>query len=199
MHTVNQDLFSYLPYPVDVLHEWKCREDFILFCKHNNVSPVVRIILSSDGSLVNSLNALQMTEIQVRVVKQQEILIDTPIIEYMGSEDNNPVTGIERQAWLYGDRERIVFAYSFIEIPVIEDRVLAHIWKRDMPVGNLLSENHMPVMKDRFVISKVKSPFLSREFGDCSDTLWARYYRLSGGPRFKAAIFEVFSPRIFHP
>lgn len=195
MFIQNKYLFSHLFYPVDFVTDWMNMKEFIQFCQANKVPPLARLILSSDGSLVRFLQALFLREINIQVVDQKEIPMDTHMGEFLEVQEG--LKTVERQAWLCVEKTKLVFAHSFINATGSDGKILEDIWKRESPMGSLLRDNDIPVIRDRLGIARIKNDSLAREFKTVDDILWSRFYRFIGGDGFRAAIFEIFSPALF--
>src|SRR3989337_841228 len=80
------------------------------------------------------------------------------------------------------------------DISSISDSLKREINRKNKPVGILLSDYNMPLLRDQLFISRIRSDYLAEHFSTIEDTFWVRCYRLRVPDGFNAAILEVFSP-----
>jgi chorismate-pyruvate lyase len=186
-----------LPFKCTLLFSWMESERFISFChKHKEEIPfLTRLTLLSDGSLVRFLRALYLSDISVDVTAQREVPMGLEMAKFLDSRAG--VSSIIRDAWLCCNGQRLVYAHSFIDASEMGEVIQKEINRKAMPVGMLLSDYNLPLIRDQLFITQFKSDPLAREFSVTENIFWARYYRLRGGDGFNAAILEVFSPGVF--
>lgn len=184
-----------LPFPYIQATEWMDVEGFISYCEIHRVPPLVRLTLLSDGSMVKSLRALYLSDISVDVKGQREVMMGIEMAKFLDSIEG--LNGIARDAWLCCKGEKLVYAHSFIDVSKIGEVMQREINKRSKPVGILLYDYSLPLLRDQLFIAKLKSGHLSEGFAVSEDIFWARCYRLRGGDGFNAAILEIFSPLLF--
>lgn len=77
---------------------WLKVEAFRNDCRDHPVSPLLRLLLTSDGTLVGHLNSLFLKTIQVEVQAQSEVLIDDELSKWL--EIPKGEKGVERKIWL---------------------------------------------------------------------------------------------------
>lgn len=183
-------LFQYAP-----VTTWMETDAFISYCLEKDVPALVRLTLLSDGSLVKFLRSLYMIEISADVKAQSYVGMSIEMAKFLDSSEGRD--SIIRDAWLCCDGKRLVYAHSFIDAFEMEEMIQKGINKKIMPLGVLLSEYNLPLIRDQLYITQLKSDDLAKEFSVNENTFWARCYRLRGVDGFNSAILEVFSPGIF--
>ena len=186
-----------LPFKCTLLFSWMESERFISFChNHKEEIPLLtRLTLLSDGSLVRFLKALYLSDISVDVTAQREVPMGLEMAKFLDSKGG--VNSIIRDAWLCCNGQRLVYAHSFIDASEMGEVIQKEINRKAMPVGILLSDYNLPLIRDQLFITQFKSDSLAKELSTTENIFWARYYRLRGGDGFNAAILEVFSPGVF--
>ena len=167
-------------------------EEFISSCKNKYVNPLTRLTLISDGSLVRILRALYLSEIGVQVEDQRLGSMPAKMAKYLDTSEDAEATA--RDAWLCCNGHNIVYAHSVIDSSNIEGAIQKGIDRKSKPVGILLGEYNIPIIKDQVFIVRLKSDDLAEQFAVHENLFWSRCYRLRGGEGFNSAIFEVFSP-----
>ncbi|MDD5435181.1 MAG: chorismate pyruvate-lyase family protein [Nitrospira sp.] len=183
---------SRLPFKDVSFDKWMNIEGFISSCKTQYINPLTRLTLLSDGSLVRILRALYLTEISVQVEDQRLGSMPAKMAKYLDSSEDAEATA--RDAWLCCNGHNIVYAHSVIDSSNIEGVIQKGIDRKSKPVGILLGEYNIPIIKDQVFIVRLKSADLAEQFDVHENVFWSRCYRLRGGEGFNAAIFEVFSP-----
>lgn len=186
---------THLPFTYIPVTAWMEIEGFISHCQIQDVPPLVRLTLLSDGSLVRSLRALYLSDITVDVQDQRQVSMGIEMAKYLDCTEGR--NAIVRDAWLCMDGRKLVYAHSFIDSSKIGEVIQKGINKKSMPVGMLLSDYNLPLIRDQLFITQLKSDCLAEEFGVTENIFWARHYRLRGGDGFNAAILEIFSPDMF--
>lgn len=185
---------SRLPFKSISFNKWMNIETFISSCKDRYVNPLTRLTLLSDGSLVRILRALYLSEITVQVEDQRLGNMPAKMAKYLDSTEDAEATA--RDAWLCCNGHNIVYAHSVIDSSNIEGAIQKGIDRKNKPMGILLGEYNMPIIKDQVFIVQMKSDDLAEQFAVHENLFWSRCYRLRGGEGFNAAIFEVFSPEV---
>ncbi|MCC6543003.1 MAG: chorismate lyase [Nitrospirae bacterium] len=179
--------FSYIP-----VCSWMDPEEFISSSSKFDVSRLLRLTLLYDGSLVKFFRALFLSDISVDVTGQNGAGMGLEMAKFLDVKEGT--TSIVRDAWLKKDEQNLVYAHSVIDISSISDSLKRDINRKNKPLGVLLSDYNMPILRDQLFISRIKSDYLAGHFSTIEDTLWARCYRLRVSDGFNAAIMEVFSP-----
>lgn len=170
-------------------------EGFISHCQTQEVPPMARLTLLSDGSLVKLLRAVHLSEITVDVKDQRQILMGSEMAKFLDATDG--LDAIIRDAWLCCHEKRLVYAHSVIDISRVGKMIQKEINRKSTPVGMLLSDYGVPLLRDQLFVMQLRSDQLAEEFSASESIFWARCYRLRGGEGFNAAILEVFPSYMF--
>lgn len=170
-------------------------EGFISHCQTQEVPPMLRLALLSDGSLVKLLKAVYLSEITVDVKAQRQIIMGIEMAKFLDVAEGSDAIG--REAWLCCNEKRLVYAHSVIDISKMGEMIQKEINKKSMPVGMLLSDYGLPLLREQLFITLLRSNHLAEEFSMSRGMFWARCYRLRGGDGFNAAILEIFPSDMF--
>ncbi|MDC4205629.1 MAG: chorismate pyruvate-lyase family protein [Candidatus Manganitrophus sp.] len=79
-------------------NEWLTMEAFWEGCRRNPIDPVLRLLLTSDGTLIRHLESLFLSSVKVAIQDQREILIDEEHASRIGIPAGEK--GIQRKVWL---------------------------------------------------------------------------------------------------
>lgn len=184
-----------LPFKYTLTDQWLDAEEFISYCQTRHIPPLARLILLSDGSLVKHLKALHLSDISVEVKEQRQANMDIEMAKFLDATEG--LNGVVRDAWLCCKGQKLVYAHSFIDASRMGEMIQRGIHKKNTPVGMLLSDYSLPLIRDQLFISQLRSNQMAREFKITENTFWVRCYRLRGGEGFNAAILEIFSQDMF--
>lgn len=179
--------FTYIP-----VCTWMDPEEFISCSGEYDVSILSRLTLLYDGSLVKFFRTLFLSDITVDVTGQKDASVGFEMAKYLDVKEGT--TSIVRDAWLKKNGMNLVYAHSVIDISSISEPLKRDINRKSKPVGVLLSDYNMPLLRDQLFISRIKSDYLAEHLSTIEDTFWVRCYRLRVPDGFNAAILEVFSP-----
>ncbi len=183
---------THLPFTYIPVCNWMDTEEFIPYSTELNVPVLSRLTLLYDGSLVKFFRVLLLSDIEVDVSGQKEVSMGFEMAKFLDSKEGT--TAIIRDAWLNIKGKKFVYAHSVIDTSCISEPVKRDISRKNKPVGVLLSDYNMPLLREQLFISRIKSDYLAEHFSTIEDTFWVRCYRLRGSDGFNAAILEVFSP-----
>ena len=189
------------------------RTAFLDYCKTHKVDPVNRLLLLSDGTLVEHLEALYQMPVRLRLQHQREVPMPDADADWLGVPRACPT--LERHAFLRADgaeggnittnrvagkggsapSERIVlFAASLFPCSSLPSALREEIVRGHLPVGKLIRD--LPTRRDRLEVAYRPVPLLAEALGlSPARCFWTRRYRLtlvSCGP---GVIFEAFPPR----
>ena len=181
---------------------WITVDEFFKSDARVQMDPIQRILLLSDGSTTALLQALWLSPIQVEVVRQKELPLDSLTAEFLKVEAG--ANALARDAWLTAKGQRLVFASSMILLEGLSRPLLQAVSDRQKPLGLLFQEAGQSVVRDRLQIAFVSDstiPKAPRQTG--GKPFWLRRYRLSLGtqPGLKplALIQEQFIGNPLHP
>lgn len=175
--------------------EWATAEGFLAETDPHEVSPILRILLTSDGSMTTLLEALRGGRIDLDVVRQGEEPIDDDTARRLGVRAHDPA--ITRHVWLTHDGRRLVYAFSILPTASLSPSLAEGIRRGVEPLGRLLDACGRPAVRDGLRIGRIHNADLSDALGTPSSApLWCRRYRLAVEQTLTASIVEVFSPRL---
>jgi chorismate-pyruvate lyase len=175
--------------------DWATAEDFLAETDPREVSPLLRILLTSDGSMTTLLEALRGGRIDLDVVRQGEEPVDDDTARRLGVRAHDPA--ITRHVWLTHAGRRLVYAVSVLPIASLSPSLAEEIRRGVEPLGRLLDACGRPAVRDGLRIGRIHNHGLADALGaPPSDPLWCRRYRLAVEQVMTASIFEVFSPRL---
>ncbi len=174
---------------------WKTLEEFLADIDPLEVPSVLRLLLTSDGSMTTALEALRAGRISVEVVRQGEESIDDDTARRLEVSPHQPA--VSRHVWLTHAGERLLYAVSVLPVESLAPGVATEIRRGIEPLGRLFDTGSRAVIRDGLRIGRLHNPDLANAFGtDPADLLWCRAYRLAVERTLTASIVEVFSPRL---
>jgi chorismate-pyruvate lyase len=174
---------------------WKTFEEFLADAESAEISPVLRLLLTSDGSMTTALETLRLGRIGVEVLRQGEEPIDNETARRLGVSALQ--TAVSRHAWLTHAGERLLYAVSVLPLASLSPDIAAEVRRGIEPLGRLFDTANRAVLRDGLLIGRLHDPDLAIAFGaEPSETLWCRTYRLAVERTLTASIVEVLSPRL---
>lgn len=184
-------------YDVAPLKEtWFGLEEFQVHHLVSPLSPVARLLLTSDGSMTQMLESLVLLNVSM-AIERQDIIV--PAGSFFGIAAADGVeTALAREAWLTDGKRYLVYAHSLLFTDDSKSYSLDAIRDVTEPLGKMLRESDIKTSREGHRIGRVKSPEISKRLGLSPDEkFWARYYNLDTDTGLKGVIFEVFSPELF--
>ncbi|MFQ5579266.1 MAG: chorismate--pyruvate lyase family protein [Nitrospiria bacterium] len=192
--------------------DWVNLEAFWTYCRKNAITPSLRLLLTSSGTVTKHLKALTLRSVDVEIKRQGEILISDALSERI--EIPKGEWGYERRVWLRSGRplapdadalERadrripqgtgLLSAVSTFPISRLKPELYQEMKSGKKPLGQIIEEKGLQTFRDRFEISHLPFPDTAEGLGLSQDTLfWARRYRINISDQASAYIREVFSP-----
>lgn len=180
--------------------EWRTLQVFFADCKGLKVSPMLRLLLSLDGSTTRSLHGLFLTPITLEVVRQREMVIDQALSSQLGSPKGGK--GIERAVWLNTldhdnarSVQKLLHAISIFPNAGFQPALYHALQVGQKPLGQIIDERGLATYRDNFEVAYLPFPEVAEGLALKEGTLfWARRYRLSISAQGSALIQEVFSP-----
>jgi len=181
-------------------HTWMTLDDFWQHCRNHPVSPLLRLLLSSDGSMVRSLMGLYLSPPALELIDQSERLLDDESSGCLGVPKGEKA--IDRTVWLTLQQgpsgpTRVLFARSLFPIAKIKPNLYQEMRLGKLPLGEILESRALSTWRDQLHIACLPFPELAPGLGLAEDQLfWARRYRLTISGEISAIICEVLSPRL---
>lgn len=180
--------------------EWRTLKVFLADCKELETPPMLRLLLSLDGSTTRSLYSLFLTPITLELVRQREIIIDQPLSSQLALPKGGK--GIERAVWLNtldhdnaGSVQKLLHAVSIFPNAGFQPDLYQALQVGQKPLGQIIDEHGLATYRDNFEVACLPFPEVAEGLALKEDTLfWARRYRLSIASQGAALIREVFSP-----
>ncbi|MFZ5877380.1 MAG: chorismate--pyruvate lyase family protein [Nitrospirota bacterium] len=174
---------------------WKTHAEFLSEVDPQEASPVLRLLLTCDGSMTTALEALRGGRVDLELVRQGEEPIDADAARRLGVSSRQ--TAVSRHAWLTHAGERLLYAVSVLPLESLNPAVAVEVRRGVEPLGRLFDTADRAVLRDGLRIGRVYDPELSAAFGvGPSVALWCRSYRLAVEHTLTASIVEVLSPRL---
>ena len=177
---------------------WLSSDDFFKSEAAARIPPVLRVLLTSDGTITTALQALLLTPIGVEIIRQEEVRLDAAAAEFLAVEPG--LDALARDVCLTARGRRWVYASSVLLTDGLPRPLLAALRTRRKPLGLLLNESGKPLTRDKLRIAQITNREAARVLGFPEDgSLWARRYRMSLGEKLWADIREFFSPDLPGP
>ncbi len=197
-------------------NEWLTKEAFWEDGRRSSVDPILRLLLTSDGTLVHHLQSLFLTSVEVAVQEQREILIDEEHAAWIGIPAGEK--GIQRKVWLTlgapaaatptgrfstvrtpaARGERKIFAISTFPLSGLKPDFYQEMLLGQKPIGRIIETQRLLTRRDRLEIAYLALPQVAEALGlQPGELFWARRYRLVISDQLSGVIFEAFSPSLF--
>ena len=158
------------------------------------LSPVARLLLTSDGSMTQMLEALNLSAVSM-IIKRQEILSAQSLKMTVPEVSER---ALAREALLATENRSLIFAHSLLFSNNEDSCSLESIMETEKPLGRMFIGDKIKTLRDGLKIGQVSSPDIAAHFDVPADaTLWGRYYNLSTDRGLSGIIFELFSPHLF--
>lgn len=180
--------------------KWVSDKEAVGLCERLNMLPQHRLLLLSDGSLTNFLEALSESPVDVEIKNHETRRInkeEAAYLEVLASQD-----AIIRDVWLIQDRKKLVYARSVFPLAGLDKDFLNKIATSIEPLGRSLTEQGLLTFKDKLAICAVHCSDINNILNLAPHAiLWAKRYRLtaqsaSGGKCITASVTEIFSPEL---
>ncbi len=176
-------------------------EKFLEYCRRHPVSPIERLLLSSDGTVVRILQSLFLCPVRLETVYQHETVINDEESEWLEIPCQEKV--IRRKAWLVvkGDasrqNQRKMLAISTFPVARLDPVFYQQLLLGEKPIGTIIQECRIPTYRDKFEICHLPLPEVARDLKLSEDALfWTRRYRLTLSDQCPGLISEVLSPTL---
>ena len=176
--------------------QWFSLEGLLKQCREEAMEALVRLILTSDGTVTRLLEALSLSPVEVELIVHQKTLLPKEVADFLELETGQPA--IARDVWLHIGDQRLVYASSCLPLQGMNKTLYSQIVEQKKPLGSLIGEYHYPALRDKMGFCQVQSPKIAEALGTMtSERFWARRCRLRVEGILQAFIIEVFSPRLF--
>lgn len=165
------------------------------------IDPLLRLILSSDGTTVRNFNSLLLSPTTLKLVDQYETTADDNLSVRLEIPRSEKV--LERSVWLEleerkGLKKKVIFASSIFPILRLEPDLNQALQLGEKPLGQIIEEGRLSSYRDQLEVGFLPFPAVAQDLSLPKDTLfWARRYRLWINGVVSAFICEVFSPELF--
>ena len=190
--TKNKTLYDLVP----LVETWFGLDEFQGHHLVAPLSPVARLLLTSDGSMTQMLESLLLVNVSMSI-ERQEILPRVGVFDGIAGFDLAE-SALAREAWLTDGQRSLVYAHSLLFAAGSEDYSLDGIREVTKPLGKMLPDKDIKTSRERHMMGRIKSPEISGRFGlSLEEELWARYYLLDTDVGLKGLVFEVFRPDLF--
>lgn len=172
-------------------------DEFLNFCRHQAVPPLVRLWMAHDGTVVQLLEAALLQTIQLRLVAQHERVVDPQTTAFLSLPKGEK--GMERVVWLTGpgkeNAQKILMARSIFPVAGLPPRVYQQLQMGIKPLGVILREEKIPTHRNQFEIFHAPFPEMARALALPDETpIWTRRYRLTFAGNLSVSVFEALSP-----
>lgn len=179
---------------------WINNEDAALLCSKLNLPPQQRLLLLSDGSLTNFLEALNQSPVDVEIKSRETRKMEKEEATYLeiGAVEN----AITRDVWLMQAGKKLVYARSIFPLHDLDRHFVERIAVGIEPIGKSLMGQGFLSSKDKLEICAVHCKDVNDALELAPQTiLWAKHYRLiaqagSAGKKITTSITEIFSPEL---
>lgn len=177
---------------------WFTDEAFLKNDVSAGLDPVLRLLLTSDGTISTALHAICLSPVHVQVIRQETIRLDSNTAEFLSVESGTKA--LIRDVWLTARDRKLVLASSVILTEGLSRPLVQALHESQKPLGPLLNESGQPVIRDRLQIGRITDPADLETLGlgnlSVTGATWTRRYRISLGGKLTAFIRELFSPEL---
>jgi chorismate-pyruvate lyase len=185
-----------MAYSVVPTSQWLDLEGLLKQCREEAVEVLVRLILTSDGTVTRLLEVLSLSPVNVELISHHTTLLSKAEAGFLEIEAGQPA--IARNVWLCHRDQRLMYASSTLPTEGMNKILYNEIVDHKKSLGSLMGEYHYPALRDKMGFCWVQSPDIAKALGvTASERFWARRYRLRVEGILQAFIIEVFSPRLF--
>ncbi len=160
------------------------------------LSPLHRILLTTDGSITRILEIVEDCEIAVETVAQEIIPADTQIARKLNIEPGDDVN--HRIVNLKDPEKTLIRAVSYTPLSRLKKEFREEIMKKDIPIGKIMSRLKIEARREIRDIGITRADSeLSRVFNLPLDSyLLKRNYDIIHQNEILLNITEIFPPKI---
>jgi|SRR5579863_8159873 len=173
---------------------WKAA-DFMEHCRSHSVSPVLRLLLLSNGAVVNLLRALLLEPVTLERIDQKEMILEGEQAQLFRQPEGTQ--GLLRDVYLVQTARRRIHASSFFPASTLGPRFFHEMVRSESPLGSIIETQGLVARRDGIEICRLRDPRMAGELGCAAhQALWGRRYQFVIPGEASASIFEVFSPSL---
>jgi len=156
------------------------------------LSPVHKILLTTDGSITRILEAIGGEEVRVETREQQVVGADGRVAELLQVEEGEEVN--YRVVELKNTRAALVHAVSYTPLRRLESGLREDIMRRDRPIGKIMAELKMEARREIIGMEVQRADSEVAEIFSIKpgDPLLKRNYNIIHGGEVLLNITEVF-------
>jgi chorismate-pyruvate lyase len=163
---------------------------FLDACRTQSLSPSLRLMLASDGTLVDQLAALYLTPIRFDLRHQEEEQIDDADADRMVIPHGE--IGLKRQTFLWAEERLVLFAVTIFPLFCLPPNLYRDLKSGQMPIGEIIRP--LPARRTRLEIACQAVPEFAGALGVAETTpFWTRLDRLTLPDGAVGLVFEVFA------
>jgi len=161
------------------------------------LSPIQKILLTTDGSITRILKALRGEEIKVETEKQEVIKADSKIARLLKINEGDEVN--YRAVNLKDSNGVLIHAISYAPLRRLKKEFREDIMRRDVPIGRILAKLKIEARREIRNFGSMKADKkLSRLFGiPINALLLKRNYNIIHRNKILLNITEVFPYEFF--
>jgi chorismate-pyruvate lyase len=161
------------------------------------LSPIQKILLTTDGSITRILKALRGEEIKVETEKQEVIKADRKIVRLLKINEGDKVN--YRAVNLKDSNGVLIHAISYAPLRRLKKEFREDIMRRDVPIGRILAKLKIEERREIRNFGSMKADKkLSRLFGiPINALLLKRNYNIIHRNKILLNITEVFPYEFF--
>lgn len=152
-------------------------------------SPILRMCLGTDGSLVTLLGALFQRPCRFRILQQQVLPATLELSKYLGCPEGTAL--LARDVLLEWEGPGRFYAHAVLNLARSPKGLQETLLRGEGPVGGLLGQARDPVLREDLLVGRVA--WVHQPPGGFPPSGgWSRIYRLRGAEsHLEGAILEV--------
>ncbi|HUH78349.1 MAG TPA: beta-ribofuranosylaminobenzene 5'-phosphate synthase [Methanoregula sp.] len=147
------------------------------------LSPVQKILLGTDGSVTQLLEAITGRSIVVRTRLQEVVPADEAVAESLGIRAGDPVNHRIVELKTGGGEEVLIYATSYAPVGRLPEEFRDDLMRADIPIGRIIQEHHIEARREILGARVAPAPEVQRGvFSLCrNEPLLSRQYRIIHG------------------
>ena len=147
------------------------------------LSPVQKILLGTDGSVTQLLEAITGTTVSVRTKVQEVIPADMAVAGSLGVPEGDPVNHRIVELRAGGTDEVLIYAISYAPVGRLPQEFKDDLMKADIPIGRIIQHHHIEARREILGARVTPATEVQRGvFSLCrNEPLLSRQYRIVHG------------------